>query len=156
MVKRFFEVRKDENGDFYFTEARGQVVTVGGLSFGLKFNGRGLTATELTTGAAVATIDNPAEVGAKLSALIPIIKEALKAPAAKKIAAALKTHAAKHSRMWRYIDKKEEARAAAIAYQAAAAEQAQTYAEAEAARREFEKLARRFGLVREFRENAII
>ena len=60
MVKRFFEVRKDENGDFYFTDARGQVVTVGGLSFGLTFNGRGLTATELTTGAAVATIDNAA------------------------------------------------------------------------------------------------
>ena len=64
--------------------------------------------------------------------------------------ATLKTRAA------HYLDKKEEARAAAIAYQEAAAEHAQTYAEAEAARREFEKLARRFGLVREFRENGII
>lgn len=138
MVKRFFEVRKAESGDFYFTETRGQVVTVGGLSFGLKFNGRGLTATELTTGAAVATIDNPAEVGAKLSALVPTVKNILNTPAAQKVAAALKT------------------RAAAVAYQEQAAEHAQTYAEAEAARREFEKLARRFGLVREFRENAII
>lgn len=65
-------------------------------------------------------------------------------------AAALKTRAAY------YLDKKEEARAAAIAYQEQAAERAQTYAEAEAARREVEKLARRFGLVREFRENGII
>lgn len=156
MVKRFFECRKDESGNFYFTETRGQVVTVGGLSFGLKFNGRGLTATELTTGAAVATIDNPAEVGAKLSALVPTVKAILNAPAAQKVAAALKAHAAKSARMWRYLDKKEEARAAAVAYQAEAAEHAQTYAEAEAARRGLKKLARRFGLVREFRENAII
>lgn len=55
-----------------------------------------------------------------------------------------------------YTNRKEAARAAAIAYQEQAAERAQTYAEAEAARRKFEKLARRFGLVREFRGNGII
>lgn len=64
--------------------------------------------------------------------------------------AALKTRAAY------YLDKKEEARAAAIAYQEQAAERSQTYAEVEAAHYEAEKLARRFGLVREFRENGII
>lgn len=139
MKSVYYITNMTPDGGYYFTEKRGQVVTVGGLSFGLKFNGRGLTATELTTGAAVATIDNPAEVGAKLSALVPTIKEALKAPAAILLRGGIK-----------------DTRGEAGAYQEQAAEHAQTYAEAEAARREFEKLARRFGLVREFRENAII
>lgn len=55
-----------------------------------------------------------------------------------------------------YKDRKEEARRAAIAYQAEASAAAYSLGELAEIQAYFEKIARRFGLVREFRENAII
>lgn len=55
-----------------------------------------------------------------------------------------------------YQTRKEEARRAAIAYQAEASAAAYSLGELAEIQAYFEKIARRFGLVREFRENAII
>ena len=55
-----------------------------------------------------------------------------------------------------YTNGKETARAAAIAYQEEAASRAQTYEEKKEAGERFARLARRFGLVREFRKIGII
>lgn len=55
-----------------------------------------------------------------------------------------------------YEKRKEAARQAAIDWQLRTSETALSYGELAAASAHFEKLARRFGLVREFRENAII
>lgn len=62
----------------------------------------------------------------------------------------------REKRTKRYTNGKEAARAAAIAYQEAATNRAQTYEETKKAGERFARLARRFGLVREFRENGII
>jgi hypothetical protein len=51
---------------------------------------------------------------------------------------------------------KNAAREQAIAWQANFAEQSQPWGEIAAEQRQLEQLARRYGLVREFRENAII
>lgn len=55
-----------------------------------------------------------------------------------------------------YQTKKEEARRAAIAFQIYASAAAYSWGELAEIQEYFEKIARRFGLVREFRENAII
>lgn len=55
-----------------------------------------------------------------------------------------------------YEKHKQAARQAAIEWQHETSETALSYSELAAASAHFEKLARRFGLVREFRENAII
>lgn len=55
-----------------------------------------------------------------------------------------------------YQIQKAAARDAAILYQQTAAEQAQSWEEVADAAARFERLARRFGLLREFRENGLI
>lgn len=55
-----------------------------------------------------------------------------------------------------YKRRKEQARAAAIEYQHRAAETSQSWAEVAEQAAKFERLGRRFGLLREFRENGII
>ena len=55
-----------------------------------------------------------------------------------------------------YQTRKEEARREAIDYQAKASAAAYSLGELAEIQAYFEKIARRFGLVREFRENAII
>lgn len=56
----------------------------------------------------------------------------------------------------RYQIGKEEARAAAIEWQLTAGDRSDSYGELYEAQQKHEKAARRFGLVREFRENGII
>lgn len=51
---------------------------------------------------------------------------------------------------------KNAAREQAIAWQVNSAEQSPSWGELDAQQRQLEQLARRYGLVREFRENAII
>lgn len=58
--------------------------------------------------------------------------------------------------MTAYQRGKARARETAIAWQYAAAEQNLSYGELAEAADHFERLAKRFGLVREFRENGII
>lgn len=58
--------------------------------------------------------------------------------------------------MKKYAEGKERARAEAITWQQEAAERSMSYAELAEAQAHFEMLARRFGLVREFKENGII
>lgn len=58
--------------------------------------------------------------------------------------------------MGAYAKRKEAARQAAIEWQLQASETALSYGELAEKSAHFEKLARRFGLIREFRENAII
>lgn len=58
--------------------------------------------------------------------------------------------------MSNYEKDKEAARQAAIEWQLQTSDKALSYAELAAASAHFEKLAQRFGLVKEFRENAII
>lgn len=58
--------------------------------------------------------------------------------------------------MTKYEKQKEAARARAIEWQLTASERADSYSELYEAQRKHEKAARRFGLVREFRENGII
>lgn len=55
-----------------------------------------------------------------------------------------------------YADLKEAARQQAIDWQMAAAEQNLSYGELADAQAHFENLGRRYGLIQEFRENAII
>ncbi len=55
-----------------------------------------------------------------------------------------------------YADLKEAARQQAIDWQMAAAEQNLSYGELADSLAHFEALGRRFGLIQEFRENAII
>ncbi len=55
-----------------------------------------------------------------------------------------------------YQIKKENARQKAIDWQMECEERSLSYSEIAVASMYFEKLARRFGLIREFRENAII
>lgn len=156
MKKIYYITNRTPDGGYYFTEKRGQVFEVGGLSFGCLFNGRGLTVSELSTGFKVADVESPARLVEVVSGLLPVIKKALETEFAQKIAKDLKAHAAKQIKVWRYLDGKESARAAAIAYQEEAARRAQSYEETQEAGERFARLARRFGLVREFRENGII
>lgn len=58
--------------------------------------------------------------------------------------------------MTKYQKQKEAARAAAVEHQRTASQTAQTWQEVATSAAKFEKLARRFGLVREFQENGII
>ena len=58
--------------------------------------------------------------------------------------------------MTAYQKGKEAARERAIAWQYEAAEQSLSYGELAEAADHFHRLAKRFGLVREFRENGII
>lgn len=58
--------------------------------------------------------------------------------------------------MKNYQTRKEAARRAAIAFQIGASAAAYSWGELAEIQEYFEKIARRFGLVREFRENAII
>jgi len=55
-----------------------------------------------------------------------------------------------------YRRRKEQARAAAKEYQQRSAETSQSWAEVSEQAAKFEGLARRYGLLREFRENGII
>ena len=55
-----------------------------------------------------------------------------------------------------YEERKEEARESAINWQHETAEKKQSYFELMQAGAHFEKLAKRWGLVKEFRENGII
>lgn len=56
----------------------------------------------------------------------------------------------------KYAEGKERTRAEAITWQQEAAERSMSYAELAEAQARFEMLARRFGLVREFKENGIL
>lgn len=56
----------------------------------------------------------------------------------------------------KYAEGKERARAEAITWQYESAERSMSYAELAEAQARFEMLARRFGLVREFKENGIL
>lgn len=58
--------------------------------------------------------------------------------------------------MKNYQTRKADARDAAIVYQQNAAEQSPSYGEIAETADRLERLARRFGLLREFRENGII
>lgn len=58
--------------------------------------------------------------------------------------------------MNRYQRGKNNAREQAVVWQANSAEQSPSWGEIAAQQRQFEQLARRYGLVREFRDNAII
>lgn len=58
--------------------------------------------------------------------------------------------------MTNYQTRKAAARDAAIVYQQNAAEQSPSWGEIAEATAYFERLGRRFGLLREFRENGII
>lgn len=58
--------------------------------------------------------------------------------------------------MTKYQKQKEAARARAIEWQLTAGDRADSYGELYEAQQKHEKAARRFGLVREFRENGII
>lgn len=58
--------------------------------------------------------------------------------------------------MTTYQRGKNAAREQAVVWQANSAEQSPSWGEIAAQRRQLEQLARRYGLVREFRENAII
>lgn len=157
MKSVYYITNRTPDGGYYFTEKRGQVFEVGGLSFGCarSFDGRMSTITELSTGMKVADTKK-SDAAETVARHLPAIKKALETEAAQKIAQALKAHAAKIAKMWQYLDGKEAARAAAIAYQEEAANRAQTYEETREAGERFARLARRFGLVREFRENGII
>ena len=55
-----------------------------------------------------------------------------------------------------YQEKKEEARDKAIAWQLEASEKCLSYAELAEVGEHFAKLAKRYGLIKEFKENGII
>lgn len=97
MKSVYYITNRTPDGGYYFTEKRGQVFEVGGLSFGCarSFDGRMSTITELSTGTKVADTKK-SDAAQAVARLLPSIKKAIETEAAQKIAQALKAHAAKN------------------------------------------------------------
>lgn len=94
MKKIYYITNMTPEGGYYFTEKRGQVFEVGGLSFGCarSFDGRMSTITELSTGCKVADAKKR-DAAETVAHLLPAIKNAIKTEFAQKIAKDLKAHA---------------------------------------------------------------
>lgn len=95
-MKRLYHItNRTPDGGYYFTEKRGQVFEVGGLSFGCarSFDGRMSTITELSTGMKVADAKK-SDAAETVARLLPAIKKAIETEAAQKVAKDLKEYAA--------------------------------------------------------------
>ena len=99
MKKLYYITSRVTSEGYCFEEKRGQVFEVGGLSFGCarSFKGRISTITELSTGLAVADAKKSDAIEI-VEHLLPAIKNELKKEAVRKVAEALREHAAKQAK----------------------------------------------------------